>query len=189
MSEFPKRKTGKDGHRHACKACTNTASRKWRREHPERGGVYKSKWRREHPEKAREGKRRYSAKRRSTPQGKLNHSVGVGIWISLKQGTKAGRGWESLTGYSILDLMQHIERLFTPGMSWDNFGRGGWELDHIIPISAFWFETPQDPDFKRCWALKNLQPLWAPENRRKSNKLDRPFQPSLPLIYKESNVV
>ena len=43
----------------------------------------------------------------------------------------------------------------------------------------FTYETPEDIDFKRCWALKNLQPLEAKENLRKQAKLDKPFQPSL----------
>lgn len=34
-------------------------------------------------------------------------------------------------------------------------------------------------DFKRCWALKNLQLLPASENVLKGARLDRPFQPSL----------
>ena len=40
-------------------------------------------------------------------------------------------------------------------------------------------ERPEDEDFKRCWALSNLQPLWMSENRSKNDKLEKPFQPSL----------
>jgi hypothetical protein len=49
------------------------------------------------------------------------------------------------------------------------------------PITAFNFNTPEDIDFKRCWALSNLQPLWARDNLSKQNKLIKPFQPSLLL--------
>ena len=49
-------------------------------------------------------------------------------------------------------------------MSWDNYGV--WEIDHIIPISAFdLFNTP--PNIIN--ALDNLQPLWKIENINKSN--------------------
>ena len=51
----------------------------------------------------------------------------------------------------------------------------------IIPKSAFNFETAEDADFKKCWALENLQPLWAKDNLRKSNKIHKPFQPSLAI--------
>jgi hypothetical protein len=36
-----------------------------------------------------------------------------------------------------------------------------------------------DPDFKICWNLKNLQPMWAKENLSKNNKLEKPLQMSL----------
>ena len=73
--------------------------------------------------------------------------------------------------------MKHIEKKFVSGMSWSNYGR--WHIDHIKPISKFNFVKPEDEDFKRCWALKNLQPLWAEENLSKHNKLEKPIQPSL----------
>lgn len=83
---------------------------------------------------------------------------------------KAGRGWESLVGYTLADLMQHLERQFAPGMTWDNWGRGTecWHIDHIVPRCAFSFETEEDPGFRACWALTNLRPLWEPENHKKS---------------------
>jgi 5-methylcytosine-specific restriction endonuclease McrA len=64
-------------------------------------------------------------------------------------------------------------------MSWDNCNE--WHIDHIIPKAAFNYEKPEDIDFKKCWALKNLQPLWAKENHEKKDKLLKPFQPSLQI--------
>jgi 5-methylcytosine-specific restriction endonuclease McrA len=92
-------------------------------------------------------------------------------------GVKAGRHWESLVGYNVDQLKKHLEKRFKVGMTWDNYGPY-WHIDHIIPISAFNFETPNDIDFKKCWALKNLQPLEAVENLRKNDRLKIPFQPS-----------
>jgi len=45
-----------------------------------------------------------------------------------------------------------------------------WHIDHIRPISAFSFTVPEDPEFKECWALNNLQPLWAFDNLSKGGK-------------------
>jgi len=45
-----------------------------------------------------------------------------------------------------------------------------WHVDHIKPQSLFNFESPEDVEFKQCWALENLQPMSAKENRKKSNK-------------------
>ena len=102
-----------------------------------------------------------------------------GITHSLKGGSKAGRHWETLVHFTAEELIKHIEKQFEDGMSWDNYGE--WHVDHIIPKSVFNFETPEDIDFKRCWSLKNLQPLEATENRIKSARIEKPFQPSLAI--------
>lgn len=66
--------------------------------------------------------------------------------------------------------MKHLEGLLKDGMSWDNYGRE-WHIDHKLPKSSFIFNSDKDEDFKRCWALKNLQPLLALENLKKSRKI------------------
>lgn len=114
--------------------------------------------------------RQADARYRQNPQYKLNSNMRKGIHESLK-GKKNGRHWESLVGYTILDLTRRLEALFTDGMTWDNYGK--WHIDHIIPLSAFNFSSADDYDFKKCWALSNLQPLWQAENLRKHNKVDR----------------
>ena len=81
------------------------------------------------------------------------------------------------------DLKSHIESQFHNGMSWENYGRKGWHIEHIIPMKAFNFISKDDIDFKRCWALKNIQPIWAKENHRKSASIEGHFQPSLLLKY------
>lgn len=50
-----------------------------------------------------------------------------------------------------------------------------------LSIAVFNFSLPEHRDFKRCWALKNLQPLWASENCKKKDSLQKHFQPSLQL--------
>ncbi len=64
-------------------------------------------------------------------------------------------------------------------MTWDNYGK--WHIDHTIPISVFNFNRYTDIDFKRCWSLKNLSPMWAKENLVKHNKINEPFQPFLAM--------
>jgi hypothetical protein len=100
-------------------------------------------------------------------------------------GTKNGKSWQQLVGYTIGDLKKHIENNFTAGMSWDEFNKGNIHIDHIIPLSAFCYNSPQDRDFRKAWSLDNLQPLWKIDNIRKSNHVDKPFQPSLPLGISE----
>ena len=78
------------------------------------------------------------------------------------RGNKSGRHWETIVGYTLSDLMRHIEALFSPGMSWDNFGE--WHIDHVKPQALFRYESSDDAEFHECWALPNLQPLWAHDN-------------------------
>lgn len=83
-------------------------------------------------------------------------------------GSKGGKSWQELVGYSAAELRAHIESRFHPGMSWEN--KHLWHIDHIKPISTFSFNTPQDVEFRLCWALENLTPLWGSDNVKKSNK-------------------
>jgi hypothetical protein len=117
-------------------------------------------------------------RRKTDPKYRVRSAISTGVNYSLRNG-KEGRGWESLVGYTLSDLTKHLEKQFTDGMTWDNYGRNGWHVDHIIPVSVFNFEKPTDLDFKKCWALSNLQPMWERENIQKSASLEAPFQPSL----------
>lgn len=69
-------------------------------------------------------------------------------------------------GYSSKELRLHIESLFKPGMTWKNHGK--WHLDHVIPLSKF--DCTDFELVKEANQLKNLQPLWARDNLKKSNK-------------------
>jgi len=44
-------------------------------------------------------------------------------------------------------------------------------VDHIYPQSLLPYDSYDDPNFQKCWALENLQPLEAIENLKKSNKI------------------
>lgn len=103
----------------------------------------------------------------ATPTQRLRSYFGAAIAHALKGSGKGGKGWQQLVGYTATDLKRHLERQFIKGMSWDNYGE--WHVDHIIPVASFTFTTPDDPDFKACWALTNLRPLWSGDNIRKSD--------------------
>ena len=80
--------------------------------------------------------------------------------------------WEIL-GYTPLELKSHLESNFKEGMNWGNYGLYGWHIDHIKPKSSYKYETIHDKECLECWSLSNLQPLWAEENLRKSNKISQ----------------
>lgn len=117
-------------------------------------------------------------KRRENPSYRLNSNFSKLVWESLRN-SKEGKRWEIIVGYTVEQLKEHLEKKFEHGMAWENYGK--WHVDHIIPVSVFNFSKYSHIDFKRCWALKNLQPMWANENIKKNNKLKKPFQPSLEI--------
>jgi len=113
------------------------------------------------------------------PRPIISKAVCDGIYKSLKHngGSKRGRQWESLVDFTKDELVKHLEKQFHSGMNWDNYGK--WHIDHKVPIAAHNFKTTRHRDFKRCWSLKNLQPMWAKDNVSKGARLTKPFQPSL----------
>jgi hypothetical protein len=102
-----------------------------------------------------------------TPKEKLRTYFGAAISHSLKGRGKGGKGWQDILGYTADDLRTHLERQFTRGMTWDNYGK--WHVDHILPVASFIYETVECDEFLACWAITNLRPLWAKENISKSD--------------------
>jgi len=73
----------------------------------------------------------------------------------------------TLIGCSTKRLIEHIESQFDEKMSWDNYGKNGWWIDHIKPCASFDFADPEEQ--KRCFHYTNLQPLWGPDNLTKNS--------------------
>lgn len=90
------------------------------------------------------------------------------IYCALKA-NKGGKRTEFIIGCTIQELKAHIESLFQPGMSWENWSKDGWHLDHILPLSSFDLTNPKE--LKKACHYNNLQPLWAKDNLSKSNKV------------------
>jgi hypothetical protein len=115
--------------------------------------------------------RKYNRILRERSGHRLRINVSTVICRSLRDG-KGGRSWEVLVGYTLKELMTHLEKQFLPGMTWQNYGKraGQWSIDHIRPVSSFHFNQAEDIEFKECWALSNLRPMWHADNIRKGNK-------------------
>ena len=70
-------------------------------------------------------------------------------------------------GFSKRKFVNYLEGKFLEGMTWDNYGFHGWHIDHIIPISLG--KTLEE--IKELCHYTNFQPLWADDNKKKSNKI------------------
>lgn len=120
-------------------------------------------------EKGRKLKRRLKKKYLATPKGHLDNLMSKYIRAALPGGKK-GKGWKTILGYGPAELSRHIERQFVKGMGWHN--RDQWHIDHIIPRSSFTYQSADDAEFKACWALTNLRPLWAHINMAKGAQVE-----------------
>jgi hypothetical protein len=98
---------------------------------------------------------------------KLKHCMNTRVKMAVKTGRQP-RGWENRFEFTVGQLVVHLERQFLPGMSWENYGKAGWHIDHVLPIANFDLSRPEE--IRACWALSNLRPLWAGDNRRKHAK-------------------
>ena len=170
-----------------CKSCHKKYASAWRRARPEKVAASRQKEyrrdrhkrrlegkapRRNHPSNlSREGRlrlkwREQHARRLADPKMRAAMNIKSALRRTA-QGKQRSSKWLDILGYSRAEFVEHIERQFLPGMSWDNYG--DWHIDHIVPLSSFEINSASDPSLVRAWSLTNLRPLWAIDNLRKSN--------------------
>jgi len=192
FTEFYKNPREKNGLDYWCKECFKEyyknykerykkSHKEYNKSHKEKIRKYHEEYRGKNPIKIKKRKKEYYQnnnerikknlrERRKDISVKLNNNIANSIRSSLKS-NKNGGHWESIIGYTLIDLKKHLEKQFKEGMTWQNYGRNGWHIDHRIPISIFNIKGIKSKGFKQCWALENLQPLWEFDNISKHNKL------------------
>jgi hypothetical protein len=110
----------------------------------------------------------YRALRSSSPSYRIAMNLRVSLWGVLKRG--GGKKADSVMAYigcGIDELKVYLESKFTGEMSWDNYGKKGWHIDHIKPCASFDFT--KEADLYKCFNYNNLRPCWAKENAAKSS--------------------
>ena len=105
-------------------------------------------------------------KLKTDPHFKLKQALSHRIWGALKGQVKSKRTME-LLGCTIDELWIHMESKFTEGMTKENYGK--WHVDHIMPCASFDLTDPEQQ--AKCFHYTNLQPLWALDNIKKSNRV------------------
>ena len=87
---------------------------------------------------------------------------------AIKNNQKSGSAVDDL-GCGISELILYLESKFQLGMTWENWSKYGWHIDHIIPLSSFNLEVREE--LLKAVNYINLQPLWAKDNLSKGDKL------------------
>lgn len=194
---FPPHKIGKHGLHSWCIPCKK-AKDKARRGRPDQKARQKA-WRDANKEKIREYNLKYRADgyvstkdvyrwrinnlehARASENKREKERLRTVPWYNLKcriskrlnlmlKGGKQSMGTFEILGYTAQDLCDHIERQFVKGMGWHNMSE--WEIDHIIPVAHFKADEIDSDDFRACWALSNLRPMWKSANRSKGAKIE-----------------
>ena len=195
---FSKDKKGKYGYQYSCKECVKEYQKdnkekikeykkqyrqdnkekirkqnaQYHKENREERLEWQKKYRQNHKEEISEYNKQYQRNRRVNDVAfALRNNVSTAIWKALNRndGSKAGESVMKYLPYTIDQLWEHLRSLYTEGMTDENYGE--WEIDHIIAQSLLPFDSMDHPNFLKCWALDNLQPLWAEDNLRKGNKI------------------
>jgi hypothetical protein len=150
----PKSRIGK-----LCKSCSNSLNKKGKPSPLKGTKTGKPAWNRG---EFFHNKEKYILKKRMSRR--MRHAL---------SGRNLSKKWVhifDMLGYSACDLKARLESQFKDGMSWGNIGK--WHIDHIHPESKFNYNSTDCDQFKKCWSLENLQPLWAKDNQSKSNKVE-----------------
>jgi hypothetical protein len=107
-------------------------------------------------------------RKKNDPTYRLRRNLSNCIYHGLRrQGIKKKPGTTiEFLGCSYAELMDHLESLFEPGMTRDNYGKV-WHDDHIVPRAAF---GGTKEELKIVNWYKNMQPMFAKENIVKGAK-------------------
>ena len=146
----------------------NKRNKKWYENNKEKHRENDKIWKEKNIESVREYHNNLIKYQRETdPLKKLIFNVRGRVYNILKNKiiTKTNKTFD-IVGCSPEFLKEHIEKQFTEGMSWELMGKH-IHIDHIIPLSS---ATNEEEIYKLCH-YTNLQPLWAEDNLRKSNKI------------------
>ena len=143
----------------------------WQKNNQEHRKKYLKEYREKNADDIRKTKREYERNRKATdPLYKLISNFRTAIYQVLKENrVDKNQSYFDVLQYTPEQLIVHLEKQFTEGITWENYGE--WHVDHKQPISSFNIQEMGDSEFMKCWSLENLQPMWGEENIRKSNKI------------------
>jgi len=174
LKEFSQRVESKDGFRNQCRACCEAKKKEWKQRHQEREQQNNARYYQEN--KAVVGLRvaQYHRERLQIDIGyKLAHSLRKRTREAFILGIKHNQS-NNMAGSAVRDLgctpqelSVYLKDKFWPGMTFENYGE--WHIDHKTPLSSF--DLTDREQFKDACHYTNLQPLWAKDNLKKSDKI------------------
>jgi hypothetical protein len=193
LNELVKRANSVDGYRPLCKICYNQykndryekesekikeRQRKYREKNPNYIAFYREtnkekildqmkNYYQNNSKKLKDNMKTYQRERKKNDNiFNIKSTIRTRIYkfLLIKNIKKTSKTFD-IIGCSPIELKEHLERQFTDNMNWRN--RSLWHIDHIVPLSI---AKTEEEIYKLCH-YTNLQPLWAEDNLKKSNKI------------------
>ena len=189
FSNFSKSKKGNNGLKSMCKKCVKDYNKDYYYNNTEHSKKYYldnkehiiknqkqyqinnkkeiKKYNKQYQINNREVLNKYQRNRKlNDPLFKLMSNIRSLIYNVVKrQGYKNTSRTCEILGCSFEEFKIHLEQQFTEGMTWENAGK--WHIDHIYPVSR----AKDEQHLIKLNNYTNLQPLWAEDNLKKSNKI------------------
>ena len=156
---FSKNPKNKDGLMSYCKKCNLERVNIWKTNNKDIQKAYR---------------RNYTAQRKIKDplfkivinvRGLINSSFNRACNGNYKKSEKT----EEILGCTIPEFIEHLQSLFTEGMTLENHGQciDCWHIDHRIPLST----AKTEEDIIKLNHYTNLQPLWSRDNLSKGGKI------------------
>tara|TARA_R110000765_G_scaffold139925_2_gene240237 strand:+ start:87 stop:722 length:636 start_codon:yes stop_codon:yes gene_type:complete len=191
LTEFTKDNRLKSGYAGKCKACTNKTEKTCRENNSVKykatkkayydkniikiraGKVINSKkfkgqksaydkiYREQNKERIAEYKKAWEHTKKDDPIFKIKRNLRRRVHHALNSIKKADNTF-ALIGCTPNEFKLHIEAQFVDGMSWGNYGRDTWHVDHIIPCYSY--DLTQEDQQRECFHYTNQRPLWSVDN-------------------------
>lgn len=99
-------------------------------------------------------------RRRSDPAMRLKQNVSRRIRKAmLATDCLKDAATVEILGCAIPDFRAWLERQFEPGMTWENYGTRGWNIDHILPIARF--PLDESVALRHAFNYRNCRPCGA----------------------------
>ena len=162
--KFNKLKKSKDGYKSHCRECRS----KEFKENKERYQEAQKQYYELNKEQINKQTTKYYVNKYQIDRGFRILVICRSRLILALKGKSKSASTKELIGCSTEYLLKHLENQFTEGMRWENYGQ--WQIDHIKPCALYDFTKEENQ--RECFNYQNLQPLWAEDNMRKSDKYE-----------------
>ena len=134
--------------------------KKYREQNKENTKIYHKKYQKKNQNEYNKNKRKVN----TLFKLRCNLSTRTNIALKNKKYIKSKTTLDML-GCDLDTAKAHLEKQFTKGMSWENYGE--WHIDHIIPCAS----VKTEEELIKLFHYTNLQPLWAADNMSKGKKI------------------